>query len=171
MREMLLLCGGGDRLIGILYNNRNFVEDLSKTIRLPTIARVVWPNIKGGAMLKPSQLWRGACLRADPPSTSKKSNLGLSLLFAAGTLCASMHGAAAAPTQCRDQRGSGPGLHQGRRRRVSRHSLRRTASRQFAMDAAREACALVQGAAGDGLWPAMRADRDAWRFRRAGEQQ
>jgi para-nitrobenzyl esterase len=48
-------------------------------------------------MLSLSRLWRGASRRVDPSSTSRKTNLGLGLLFAAGTLCASAYGASAAP--------------------------------------------------------------------------
>jgi para-nitrobenzyl esterase len=51
-------------------------------------------------MLKLSKLWADARLRADAPQTSQKSkrtNLRLGVIFALGTLCASWHGAAAAP--------------------------------------------------------------------------
>lgn len=47
-------------------------------------------------MLKLSRLWRRAPVRAAALRTSRKANLGLGLLFAAGALCASLHGAAAA---------------------------------------------------------------------------
>ena len=48
-------------------------------------------------MLSLSRLWRSASRRVDPSSTSRKTHLGLGLLFAAGTLCASSYGASAAP--------------------------------------------------------------------------
>ncbi|VFU09803.1 Carboxylic ester hydrolase [Methylocella tundrae] len=48
-------------------------------------------------MFKLSKLWRSAPLRADTSRRSRKINLGLSLIFAAGAMCASWHGAAAAP--------------------------------------------------------------------------
>ena len=62
-------------------------------------------------MPKLSQLWRGVTLRADLPLTSsKKANLGLGLLFAAGTLCASPHGAFAAGPIVATQEGQVQGL-------------------------------------------------------------
>jgi para-nitrobenzyl esterase len=50
---------------------------------------------KEGFMLKLWQ-WRRVKARAAASQTSRKTNLGLGLLFAAGALCASLHGASAA---------------------------------------------------------------------------
>ena len=46
-------------------------------------------------MFKLSKRWLNARLRADPSQTSRRSRLGLGLVFAVGALCASLHGAAA----------------------------------------------------------------------------
>ena len=47
-------------------------------------------------MFKLSKRWPSAPLRVDPSQTSRKTSLGLGLLFAVGAMCASLHGAAAA---------------------------------------------------------------------------
>jgi hypothetical protein len=47
-------------------------------------------------MFKLSNRWLNARLRADPSQTSRKTSLGLGVVFAVGALSASLHGAAAA---------------------------------------------------------------------------
>ena len=126
-------------------------------------------------MLTLLKRWLNAPLWANQSSSSSnasktsrnKTKLGLGVVFAVGALCASLHGAAAAPGPAgRDPRGDRQGLHLKWRRRVPRHSLRRAAARQSALEAAEEPCALGRRPDDAGLRADLRADHDARRVRR-----